>query len=113
MTTCKPPLRQKFEDEQCCAIWQVKDLVRLDDRWRRARAIVSNGHVTRDNGHFNVRSQSRDLVFTVRLGRVLGAQLDCECEDYRKWAPWGWCKHKIAAWIYSQLTEAQLQHIPK
>ena len=104
----KPKLRVEFEDEQGCLVWEPLACVRLDQRWERARKIVFSGDVIPSNGHFAVRSQSRSqLQFRVKLNGVLGWEKGCDCEDYMKKAPWGWCKHRIAAWIYSHLTEAQ------
>jgi len=110
----KPPLRALFEDEQGCLIWNELSMVRLDQRWQRAREIVFRGDVCRQNGAFAVRSQSRSqLRFAVRLDGILGWDKGCDCEDYLKKAPWGWCKHRLAAWIYSHLTEAQQQYIER
>lgn len=110
----KPLLRKQFEDENNCQIWDVQSMVRLDDRWKRAREIVTRDEVQRNNGHWVVNSQSRaGLHFEVRLNGILGADKHCQCEDYTKRAPWGWCKHRLAAWICSQLTEAQLKNIRK
>lgn len=108
----KSLLRQQFEDQQGCRVWDVTSMVRLDDRWERAKGIVKSKHQVAqvDQDHWLVSSQSRlDLTFKVSLNGGKG----CDCEDYSKRAPWGWCKHRLAAWICSQLTEAQLKNIRK
>jgi hypothetical protein len=106
----KSILRQQFENEQGCLVWDVQSMVALDNRWERAKEIVkAKGQVKQVlPEHYLVSSQSRfDLTFRVSLDGGQG----CDCEDYKKRAPWGWCKHRLAAWICSQLTEAQLKNI--
>ena len=111
----KPQLRVKFEEEQGCLIWEPLACIRLDQRWERARKILLAGDVEpQTDGAYIVRSQSRsELRFNVRLNGVLGWQKGCDCEDYLKKAPWGWCKHRLSAWIYSHLTGAQVNLINK
>jgi len=92
----KPLARQMFEDEQGCAVWDVKSMVALDNRWLSAKAIVMAKNQVKqvDSEHWLVSSQSRlDLTFYVSLNGGKG----CTCEDYGKRAPWGWCKHRLAA----------------
>jgi len=106
----KSLLRRQFEDEQGCPVWDVTSMVKLDERWERAKGIVKSRNQVKpvDQNHYLVSSQSRlDLMFHVSLNGGRG----CDCEDYGKRAPWGWCKHRLAAWICSQLTEAQLNNI--
>lgn len=108
----KPLARQWFEEEQGCAVWDIQSMVALDSRWERAKEIVQAKTQVKqgDSAHWLVSSQSRlDLTFNVSLNGGKG----CTCEDYSKRAPWGWCKHRLAAWICSQLTEAQLKNIRK
>ena len=64
----KPPLRARFEDEQGCLIWDELAMVRLDQRWQRAREIVFRGDVCRQNGAFAVTSQSRSQLRFIGSG---------------------------------------------
>jgi predicted RNA-binding Zn-ribbon protein involved in translation (DUF1610 family) len=110
----QPLIRQRFEDEQGCQVWDVASMVALDNRWERAKEIVlsKNELSYAGEGVWLVKSQSRPGVgFQVSLWGGKGCTRACTCEDYGKRAPWGWCKHRLAAWISSQLTEAQVNNI--
>lgn len=66
----QPLIRQRFEDEQGCQVWDVASMVALDNRWQRAKEIVlsKNELSYAGEGVWLVKSQSRPGVgFQVSL----------------------------------------------
>lgn len=72
------------------------------DRLGKAELLLVAGHVQRQaDGSYTVQGSRKEPYL------VNGA---CECEDYKRNAPKGWCKHRIAAKLH-RLTLHDLEEI--
>jgi hypothetical protein len=87
--------------QQHASWWEPKAVGRAAARWQRAVPIAQRGAVSHQLG------QGRHLVASCRCGSpVYQVQVQtglafttasCNCPDIT--APWGWCKHALAAFI--------------
>jgi len=95
-----------FEDfyQTHCAFWQAIDVGRAARRWERALDLIRAKAVEERDGRYGVASQNQQGVrYAVTFGQQ-GAP-SCTCPDATKAtatsAPWGWCKHALAALMLS------------
>ena len=94
---------EDFADSNAWAkIGDETTITALMYRWDRACAM-SQHHVVATNrpDYYQVWSQTNpDQFYTVNLEK------GCTCPDFTR-APFGWCKHRLAAWIYQTWLDAQ------
>ena len=66
-------------------------------RWERAVDLLTAGAVHEaGSGIYQVTSQTDNQIrYWVSPG------VSCTCPDTHR-APWGWCKHQLAVWMYQE-----------
>lgn len=85
----------------------VNDQVGIGDRFNRAISIVLENS---NEGWYERKYLQGELLYVIMRART-GATtsrttytvtpMRCDCPDNEK-APWGFCKHRILVWLYSQ-----------
>lgn len=78
--------------------------VGLMKRMQRAQELVPHHVVNVGCGHYQVASATQQgIYYNVRL------DAGCTCPDSMRQdgAPYGWCKHRLAAWLYGQYLRDQ------
>ena len=104
-----PQYSQFCHQHRWTLLLQEKELAGFMARWERAQDLVPNAVTacTLDaQGHrlYQVTS-SKDHTRFYNLTLPSG----CTCPDASTLggrAPWGWCKHRLAAWIYCRWLNA-------
>jgi hypothetical protein len=78
-------------------MWTVKDQSALYRRWLSAKDIGRERWIgATSDGSFLCTAQSGANVGRTHYAVSLGG---CTCPDAPK-APWAWCKHRIALWVW-------------
>ena len=97
----------KFEEfyQEQCGHWTPLDVGNVARRWERALQLTATYGVTPTGGAYSVPSQSGSGKLYVVAFSQAGAP-SCTCPDASKEtarsAPWGWCKHALAALMLSR-----------
>lgn len=80
----------------------------LATRWERAKAFVPHAIVS--------YYADRTIFYQVESARnpgehyVVHLEKGCTCPDEQR-APFGWCKHRLAAWQYSKWLDMQMEQL--
>lgn len=68
----------------------------LDRRWQKALEIpVTAVEATGDHSHLVNSDSDPDKTYLIN-------RWGCSCPDSQRAAPFGWCKHHLAAWMAAQ-----------